>query len=120
MANVNIQDVKIPFEETPGGDLVIVESRELASQRIVYGYTIEQGAIVHRPAWGAGLESFVNKPPNATNLQRIKNRAKNFLRTLPFLEEFSVEVIADGNSAVIQTDARTSEEELLVPEVMIG
>ena len=49
MANVSIRDVKLPFEETPGGDLAIVESRALASQRIVYGLTTEVGAIVHRP-----------------------------------------------------------------------
>jgi hypothetical protein len=118
MANVNFLDVKLPFSET-GGALETVEGSALASQRIVYGYTISSGDIVHRPEWGASLEDFANAKPTPTNVVRLENQARRFLNTLHFLEAYTVEVEADGDSAVIMTEARTDEGELLLPEVVI-
>lgn len=120
MANVPRIDVLLPFTEDGSGGLQTVTGNELASQRIVYGYTISPGDIIHRPDWGAGLEDFSNRKPTDDNLNRLKNQADRFLTTLPFLEAHAVNVVAvDGDSATIETEARTDEGELLVPDVTV-
>jgi hypothetical protein len=118
MANTYKTDTKLPFSEV-GGALETVQGDELASQRILFGYSITPGDIVHRPEWGAELEEYANAKPTPDNLQRLENQAGRFLDSLPFLEGYSLDVSADGESAVIQTTARTEEGELLLPEVVI-
>jgi hypothetical protein len=118
MANENKVDIKLPFTEIAGG-LALVEGNALASQRIVFGYGITPGDIVHRPEWGANLEDFANAKATDDNLTRLGNQARRFLGTLPFLEEFAVEIEPVGNSAEIQTKARTIDGDLLVPDVVI-
>lgn len=119
MANVNVKDVKLPFENDGSGGLVTVEGNELVSQRILYGYGTAPGDIVHRPGWGADLESYSNATPTEDTMNRIRNQAGRFLTTIVFLEGFELEVVAEGESSVIQTRARTDEGEFEIPEVSL-
>ena len=118
MANTDKIDVKIPFEES-GGSLSTVTGNQLASQRIMIGYSTTPGDIVHRPDWGANLEDYANSKPTPVVIQRLKNQARRFLATLPFLEEYEVAVTPSPDGATIETKARTDEGELLIPEVTI-
>jgi len=118
MANTNKLDVKLPFSEV-NGTLEAVEGNPLASQRILVGYSTTPGDIVHRPNWGADLENYLGTKATNDAISRLKNQAGRFLGSLPFLEDFSVEVEANGNSLEIQTKARTEEGELLLPSVVI-
>lgn len=118
MANVNKFDVKLPFSEV-GGALQTVEGNSLASQRILVGYGTTPGDIVHRPTWGANLENYLNSKATPDAISRLENQAVRFLRSLPFLEEYSVEVEANGNSLELHTKARTEEGDLLLPSVVI-
>jgi len=114
-----IRDVKIPFEEDGSGGLLTVTGESLASQRIIYGYSTKPGDIPHRGLWGADLEEFANRTASPSVIQQLKNQANRFLGTLPFLEEFAVEVERDGESLTIETDAVVNGRALRVPEFKV-
>lgn len=117
-----------PLEETSGGDLRAVTGLELVSQRILRGLFTqrqrqdvaddETAEILHRPNWGAGLKRYQNEPPVPANLQAVAADVTNFLDSLPFVDDHSVNVSRNRASEyLVKIKVDVDGRELTLPEV---
>ena len=90
------------YQMTAKGDLQTISDIENLRQAIYLRLITSPGEIIHRPLFGVGIKSFMNRPCNDNNKQRLVNRVRlNILRERRISKIHSITVEWSDSMALI-------------------
>jgi phage baseplate assembly protein W len=97
-------------QPTPTGDWPSVGGRENLHAAVRRRMLTTPGQLVHRPEYGAGLETYVGRRTTSAELARLAAQGRQNLLRDPRIEESRVGVQADGSRVQVEVAIKPTGE----------